>query len=126
LKLNLLKLSLRLQVILLCSYSFPLFFFQAKLALEAGFRRGNARERLGNGKVNKRREQATDNSDYLRNSRDHSDKQRPVMRSQQVSDDEEDDSKLASLSASLSLLLLPSLKEVSYKLRSHLPSYFSQ
>ncbi|KAG7649460.1 Protein kinase domain [Arabidopsis thaliana x Arabidopsis arenosa] len=84
---------------------------EAKLALEAGFRRGNARERLGNGKVNKRREQATDNSDYLRNSRDHSDKQRPVMRSQQVSDDEEDDSKLASLSASLSLLLLPSLKE---------------
>ncbi|XP_010462183.1 PREDICTED: germinal center kinase 1-like [Camelina sativa] len=83
---------------------------EAKVALEAGFRRGNAREKLGNGKVNKRREQATDNSDYLRNSRDQSDKQKPVMRSQQVSDDE-DDSKLASLSASLSILLLPSLKE---------------
>lgn len=42
------------------------FFFQAKVALEAGFRRGNARERLGNGKVNKRREQAKDSSDHLR------------------------------------------------------------
>jgi len=42
------------------------FFLQAKVALEAGFRRGNARERLGNGKVNKRREQAKDCSDHLR------------------------------------------------------------
>uniref|UniRef100_A0A1J3GHH7 non-specific serine/threonine protein kinase n=1 Tax=Noccaea caerulescens TaxID=107243 RepID=A0A1J3GHH7_NOCCA len=83
---------------------------EAKVALEAGFRRANARERLGNGKVNKRRDQATDNSDYSRNSRDHSDKQKPLVRSQQASDDE-DDSNLASLSASLSLLLLPSLKE---------------
>ncbi|CAH2036549.1 unnamed protein product [Thlaspi arvense] len=83
---------------------------EAKVALEAGFRRANARERLGNGKVNKKREQATDNSDYVRNPRDHSDKQKPLVRSQQVSDDE-DDSKWASLSAPLSLLLLPSLKE---------------
>ena len=42
------------------------FFLQAKVALEAGFRRGNARERLGNGKVNKRREQEKDSSDLLR------------------------------------------------------------
>ena len=83
---------------------------EAKVALEAGFRRGNARERLGNGKVNKRREQAKDSSDHLRSSRDDSDKQKPLVRSQQVSDDE-DESELASLSASLSLLLLPSLKE---------------
>ncbi|KAH0847117.1 hypothetical protein HID58_093959, partial [Brassica napus] len=83
---------------------------EAKVALEAGFRRSNARERLGNGKVNKRREQAKDSSDHLRSSRDDSDKQKPLIRSQQVSDDE-DESELASLSASLSLLLLPSLKE---------------
>ncbi|KAF3523892.1 hypothetical protein F2Q69_00046863 [Brassica cretica] len=83
---------------------------EAKVALEAGFRRGNARERLGNGKVNKRREQEKDSSDHLRSSRDDSEKQKPLIRSQQVSDDE-DESELASLSASLSLLLLPSLKE---------------
>ncbi|VVB00366.1 unnamed protein product [Arabis nemorensis] len=83
---------------------------EAKVALEAAFRRGNARERLGNGKVNKKREQTKDTSDYLRNPRDRSDIQKPLMRSQEVSDDE-DDSKLASLSASLSLLILPSLKE---------------
>ncbi|CAN6928966.1 unnamed protein product, partial [Brassica oleracea] len=83
---------------------------EAKVALESGFRRGNARERLGNGKVNKRREQAKDGFDQLRSSRDDSDKQKPLIRSQQVSDDE-DESELASLSASLSLLLLPSLKE---------------
>ncbi|CAH8382544.1 unnamed protein product [Eruca vesicaria subsp. sativa] len=83
---------------------------EAKAALEAGFRRGNARERLGNGKFNKRREQAKDSSDHLRSSGDHSDEQKPRIRSQQVSDDE-DESQLESLSASLSLLLLPSLKE---------------
>ncbi|XP_010535076.1 PREDICTED: serine/threonine-protein kinase sid1-like isoform X2 [Tarenaya hassleriana] len=89
---------------------------EAKAAIEAGFRRGNARERSGigkisnDGKANRRREQMTEGSDYSRNSHDHFEAQKQLPRSQ-LSDDE-DDSKLASLSASLSIVLMPSLKEV--------------
>ncbi|XP_010545844.1 PREDICTED: serine/threonine-protein kinase 3-like [Tarenaya hassleriana] len=89
---------------------------EAKAAIEAGFRRGNARERFGMGKVssdgkaNRRREQMTEGSDNSRNSHDHFDAPKQITRSQ-LSDDE-DDLKLASLSASLSLVLMPSLKEV--------------
>ncbi|AEE75633.1 putative protein kinase STE-STE20-YSK family [Arabidopsis thaliana] len=89
---------------------------EAKAALDAGFRRGKARERLGmgnnnnDGKVNRRREQMADDSDYSRNSGDKSSKQKVVPRSEQVSD-EEDDSIWESLPASLSVLLIPSLKE---------------
>jgi serine/threonine-protein kinase 24/25/MST4 len=63
------------------------------------------------GKVNRRREQMADDSDYSRNSGDKSSKQKVVPRSEQVSD-EEDDSIWESLPASLSVLLIPSLKEV--------------
>ncbi|KAL1202466.1 Serine/threonine-protein kinase 1 [Cardamine amara subsp. amara] len=89
---------------------------EAKAALDAGFRRGNARERLGmgknnnDGKVNRRREQMADDSDYSRNSGDKPGKQKALPRSELVSD-EEDDSMWASLPASLSVLLIPSLKE---------------
>ncbi|ESQ48452.1 hypothetical protein EUTSA_v10022019mg, partial [Eutrema salsugineum] len=89
---------------------------EAKAALDAGFRRGNARERLGmgknsnDGKVNRRRGQMTEDSDYSRNSGDESRKEKALPRSQQASD-EEDDSIWDSLPASLSVLLIPSLKE---------------
>ncbi|CAH2053654.1 unnamed protein product, partial [Thlaspi arvense] len=86
---------------------------EAKAALDAGFRRGNARERLGMGKnnndgrVSRRREHMPEDSDHSRNS---SGKEKALPRSQQVSDDE-DDSIWDSLPASLSVLLIPSLKE---------------
>ncbi|XP_010465472.1 PREDICTED: serine/threonine-protein kinase 3-like [Camelina sativa] len=89
---------------------------EAKAALDAGFRRGNARERLGMGKnnndgtVNRRGEQSADDSDYSGNSDDNSSQQKACPRSEQVSD-EEDESKWESLPASLSVLLIPSLKE---------------
>ncbi|CAH8293633.1 unnamed protein product [Eruca vesicaria subsp. sativa] len=87
---------------------------EAKAALDAGFRRGNARERLGmrnNNKdenVNRRREQMTEDSDYSRTSGDKSANVLP--KSQQLSDEEEDPI-WDSLPASLSVLLIPSLKE---------------
>ncbi|RID63627.1 hypothetical protein BRARA_E02618 [Brassica rapa] len=90
---------------------------EAKAALDAGFRRGNARERLGmrnnnkDGNVNRRREQMTEDSDYSRNSGDKSGKQKAPPKSQQVSDEEEEDPIWDSLPASLSVLLIPSLKE---------------
>ncbi|CAN8259283.1 unnamed protein product [Cochlearia groenlandica] len=89
---------------------------EAKAALDAGFKRGNARGRLGMGKdnsdrkVNRRREQVTNDSDDLRNSGDKSGNQQALARSEQVSD-EEDDSVWDSLPASLSILLIPSVKE---------------
>ncbi|WZZ62132.1 hypothetical protein YC2023_062239 [Brassica napus] len=90
---------------------------EAKAALDAGFRRGNARERLGmrnnnkDGNVNRRREQMTEDSDYSRNSGDKSGKQKALPKSQQASDEEEEDPIWDSLPASLSVLLIPSLKE---------------
>lgn len=93
---------------------------EAKAALDAGFRRGNARERLGmrnnnkDGNVNRRREQMTEDSDYSRNSGDKSGKQKALPKSQQASDEEEEEEEdpiWDSLPASLSVLLIPSLNE---------------
>ncbi|KAJ0045014.1 hypothetical protein Pint_04619 [Pistacia integerrima] len=89
---------------------------EAKAAIQSGFRKGNARERLGLGKINndgqeyRRREQITSSSDSSRDSRDYFDAQRAFSRSRQASDDE-DSARITSSSAPLSVLLIPSLKE---------------
>ncbi|XP_015583152.2 germinal center kinase 1 [Ricinus communis] len=88
---------------------------EAKAVIEAGFRKGNARERSAlhkinnDGHENRRREQMTNSSDSS-SSRDYFDAQRMFPRSRQVSDDEES-ARIALSSAPLSVLLMPSLKE---------------
>ncbi|KAB2095752.1 hypothetical protein ES319_A01G061100v1 [Gossypium barbadense] len=89
---------------------------EAKAAIQAGLRKGNARDRSGLSKINspgqenRRRDQVSNNSDSS-SSRDYFDAQRFFPRSRQPSDDEEN-SKIISSSVSLSMLLIPSLKEV--------------
>ncbi|XP_043807145.1 serine/threonine-protein kinase 3/4 isoform X3 [Manihot esculenta] len=89
----------------------------AKAAIQAGLRKGNARERFALNKLNndahenRRREQMTNSSDSSRSSREYFDAQRVFPRSQQASEDEES-TRIASSSAPLSVLLMPSLKEV--------------
>ncbi|KAM7280038.1 hypothetical protein ACFE04_007172 [Oxalis oulophora] len=87
---------------------------EAKAALQSGFRRGNAKER---GKTNidsqegRKRENLTSSSDSSRTSRENLDAPtRGFGRSRQVSDDEEN-ARIVSSSAPLSILLIPSLKE---------------
>eukprot|EP00257_Ricinus_communis_P023229 XP_015583152.1 germinal center kinase 1 [Ricinus communis] len=88
---------------------------EAKAVIEAGLRKGNARERSAlhkinnDGHENRRREQMTNSSDSS-SSRDYFDAQRMFPRSRQVSDDEES-ARIALSSAPLSVLLMPSLKE---------------
>lgn len=79
---------------------------EAKAVIQAGLRKGNARERSGfgrmnnDGKDNRRREPMTDSSDSSR----------LLPRSRQPSD-EEDSAKVLLSSAPLSILLIPSLKQ---------------
>ncbi|XP_012458018.1 uncharacterized protein LOC105778775 isoform X5 [Gossypium raimondii] len=90
---------------------------EAKAAIQAGLRKGNARDRSGLSKINtpgqenRRRDQVSNSSDSSRSSRDYFDAQRFFPRSRQPSDDEEN-AKIISSSVSLSMLLIPSLKEV--------------
>ncbi|XWS28032.1 hypothetical protein CRYUN_Cryun25bG0031200 [Craigia yunnanensis] len=87
---------------------------EAKAAIQAGLRKGNARDRS---KINSprheniRRDQMSNSSDSSRSSREFFDAQRLFPRSRQPSDDEEN-AKIASSSVPLSMLLIPSLKEV--------------
>ncbi|XP_021667289.2 uncharacterized protein LOC110655329 isoform X2 [Hevea brasiliensis] len=89
---------------------------EAKAAIQAGLRKGNARERSALNKLNndvhenRRREQMTNSSDSS-SSREYFYAQRVFPRSQQASEDEES-ARIASSSAPLSVLLMPSLKEV--------------
>ncbi|KAB2044011.1 hypothetical protein ES319_D01G060100v1 [Gossypium barbadense] len=90
---------------------------EAKAAIQAGLRKGNARDRSGLSKINtpgqenRRRDQVSNSSDSSRSSRDYFDAQRFFPRSRQPSDDEEN-AKIISSSVSLSMLLIPSQKEV--------------
>ncbi|CAL5341975.1 unnamed protein product [Camellia sinensis] len=91
---------------------------EAKAAIQGGLRKGNARERSALSKVNRdgqesrKSEQSTNSSDSSRHSRDFFDAQKVFQRSRQASD-EEDNARVvaASLSAPLSMLLIPSLKD---------------
>ncbi|KAK1366432.1 hypothetical protein POM88_041993 [Heracleum sosnowskyi] len=92
---------------------------KAKAALQ-GVKKGNAKERsgLGKGKGNKdgqemrRTDQSSDSPESSRHSRDYVDALKAFPRSRQASD-EESSAKMSSLllSAPLSTLLIPSLKE---------------
>ncbi|KAL7218282.1 hypothetical protein ACSBR2_011538 [Camellia fascicularis] len=90
---------------------------EAKAAMQGGLRKGNARERSALARINRDREESsksdrfTNNSDSSRHSRDYLAVQ-VFPRSRQASD-EEDTARIAaaSLSAPLSILLIPSLKE---------------
>lgn len=90
---------------------------EAKAAIQAGLKKGNMRERSMLGKANrdeqesKRREQSS--SDSSRHSEDYFDVQKAFPRSRQISDEEDAArSSAASSSPPLSILLIPSLKEV--------------
>ncbi|KAL8087821.1 hypothetical protein AgCh_037817, partial [Apium graveolens] len=91
---------------------------EAKAALQGGLKKGNAKERSGLGKGNKdgqemkRPDQSSDSPDSSRHSRDYVDALKAFPRSRQASD-EESSAKMSSLllSAPLSILLFPSLKE---------------
>ncbi|XVE50195.1 hypothetical protein DITRI_Ditri01bG0142500 [Diplodiscus trichospermus] len=88
----------------------------AKAAIQAGLWKGNARERPALSKINspghenRRRDQMSNSSDSS-SSREFFDAQRLFPRLRQPSDDEEN-AKIASSSIPLSVLLIPSLKEV--------------
>ncbi|XP_022753290.1 germinal center kinase 1-like isoform X8 [Durio zibethinus] len=90
---------------------------EAKSAIQAGLRKGNARDRSALSKINsaghenRRRDQMSNSSDSSRSSREFFDVQRFFPRSRQPSDDEEN-AKIALSSVPLSMLLIPSLKEV--------------
>ncbi|XP_058095517.1 uncharacterized protein LOC131240952 isoform X3 [Magnolia sinica] len=90
---------------------------EAKAALQAGLRRGNARERISLGKLNKDGQEAratdrTNTSDSSRDSREYYDAQRVIPKMRQISDDESiGRASAATSSPPLSLLLIPSLKE---------------
>ncbi|XVE50196.1 hypothetical protein DITRI_Ditri01bG0142500 [Diplodiscus trichospermus] len=89
---------------------------EAKAAIQAGLWKGNARERPALSKINspghenRRRDQMSNSSDSS-SSREFFDAQRLFPRLRQPSDDEEN-AKIASSSIPLSVLLIPSLKEV--------------
>ncbi|XP_076896949.1 uncharacterized protein LOC143550110 [Bidens hawaiensis] len=89
---------------------------EAKAAIQAGMRKGNVRDKSNLSKVNKgvhenkRPERSTNSSD---SSRDFQDAIRSFAKPRQTSSDEEERNKIAarSASATLSTLLIPSLKE---------------
>ncbi|KAJ4826780.1 hypothetical protein Tsubulata_034766 [Turnera subulata] len=89
---------------------------EAKAAMQGGLRREKARERFARGKINndgaenRRRENMTNSSDSSRSSREFFDAPKAFPRSRQANDDEEI-ARIASSSAPLSVLLIPSLKE---------------
>ncbi|KAI3457434.1 hypothetical protein Pfo_014097 [Paulownia fortunei] len=90
---------------------------EAKAAIQGG-RKGNVRERSALSKVNRdvqesrRMEQPTTSSDSSRHSSDYFDAQKAFSRSRHASDDEDNArSSAAALSAPLSVLLIPSLKD---------------
>ncbi|GAV72321.1 Pkinase domain-containing protein [Cephalotus follicularis] len=89
---------------------------EAKAAIQGGFRKGNARDRSAVGKINndcqdiRKREHLANISDSSRNSREYLDEPRAYLRSRQARDDEEN-ARIVSSSAPLSVLLIPSLKE---------------
>uniref|UniRef100_A0A6N2NJ79 non-specific serine/threonine protein kinase n=1 Tax=Salix viminalis TaxID=40686 RepID=A0A6N2NJ79_SALVM len=90
---------------------------KARAAFQGGLRKGNARERFVPSKNNSdglenRREQLTNSSDSSRSSREYFDAPKAFARSQQAIDVEES-ARIASSSTPLSVLLIPSLKEVS-------------
>lgn len=91
---------------------------EAKAAIQGGLKKGNARERSALAKVNKdgqenrKTDHSTNTSDSLRHSRDYADALKAFPKSRQVSDEEDSAIMSASsLSAPLSILLIPSLKE---------------
>ncbi|GMJ11436.1 hypothetical protein like AT3G15220 [Hibiscus trionum] len=89
---------------------------EAKAAIQAGLRKGNARDRSamsknsspGNG--SRRRDQMSKSSDSS-SSHEYFDTQRAFPRTRQPSDEEEN-AKIMSSSVPLSMLLIPSIKEV--------------
>ncbi|XP_024437254.1 uncharacterized protein LOC18103373 isoform X5 [Populus trichocarpa] len=89
---------------------------EARAAFQGGLRKGNARERFvpnknnSDGLESRRRETLTNSSDSSRSSREYSAVPKAFSRSRQASDDEES-ARIASSSAPLSVLLIPSLKE---------------
>ncbi|XP_034900617.1 uncharacterized protein [Populus alba] len=89
---------------------------EARAAFQGGLRKGNARERFvpnknnSDGLESRRRETLTNSSDSSRSSREYSAVPKAFSRSHQASDDEES-ARIASSSAPLSVLLIPSLKE---------------
>ncbi|KAL3333345.1 hypothetical protein AABB24_033429 [Solanum stoloniferum] len=90
---------------------------EAKAAMLAGLKKGNVRDRSKLGKVQSdglenKTEQSTMSSDSSRHSRDYLDAQKAFSRSRHTSD-EEDGARTypAPSSATLSVLLIPSLKE---------------
>ncbi|KAL5736382.1 hypothetical protein ACOSQ2_031170 [Xanthoceras sorbifolium] len=87
---------------------------EAKAAMQSGLRKGNARDRFLRGKTNNdeqeyRRDHMTSSSNSSRDSHEYLDAPRLLPRSRQASDEEI--AKIASSSAPLSVLLIPSLKE---------------
>ncbi|KAM7503983.1 hypothetical protein LguiB_002887 [Lonicera macranthoides] len=91
---------------------------EAKAAMQGGMKKGNVRERSALGKVKKdgqdsrKVEEPKDSSDFSRHSRNYSDAIKAFPRSRQASNDD-DNARISalSLSAPLSVLLIPSLKE---------------
>ncbi|TYG37982.1 hypothetical protein ES288_D13G185500v1 [Gossypium darwinii] len=89
----------------------------AKAAIQAGLRKGNARDRSalsennGTGNENRRRDQMSNSSNSSRSSHEYFDAQKAFPRTCQPSDDEEN-AKITSSCIPLSMLLIPSLKEV--------------
>ncbi|CAI8593161.1 unnamed protein product [Vicia faba] len=88
---------------------------EARAAIQGGLRKVNARERHPRGKINtdvqeSKREQMTSSTDSSRSYREYIDAQRGNVRSHHASDDEES-ARTISSSATLSSLLIPSLKE---------------
>ncbi|KAG8472361.1 hypothetical protein CXB51_035341 [Gossypium anomalum] len=90
---------------------------EAKAAIQAGLRKGNARDRSapsknnGTGNENRRRDQMSNSSNSSRSSHEYFDAQKAFPRTHQPSDDEEN-AKITSSCIPLSMLLIPSLKEV--------------
>ncbi|GKV47229.1 hypothetical protein SLEP1_g54146 [Rubroshorea leprosula] len=105
--------------LLTCLVSKKLIFWlmmQAKAAVRAGLRKGNARERSALGMIDisaqesQRGDEMANSSDSSRDSLEYFDPQRAFTRSCQASHNDER-AKIASSSAPLSMLLIPSLKE---------------
>ncbi|TYH92356.1 hypothetical protein ES332_A13G176600v1 [Gossypium tomentosum] len=90
---------------------------EAKAAMQAGLRKGNARDRSapsknnGTGNENRRRDQMSNSSNSSRSSHEYFDAQKAFPRTRQPSSDEEN-AKITSSCIPLSMLLIPSLKEV--------------
>ncbi|KAK9004911.1 hypothetical protein V6N11_042362 [Hibiscus sabdariffa] len=87
---------------------------EAKAAIQAGLRKGNAKNRSGLSKINagqENRSRQINNSSDSSSSRDYLDAQKLFPRLRQPSDDEEN-AKIISSSVPLSVMLIPSLKEV--------------